>query len=171
MGIFGKKKEEKVIKKNDEKSEAVNAAKESENILEETGNQKSVFASAELRAGKPETKKGDSETKEAKSNKRKKISDGKKILAERVLVKPWVSEKTANMMSKGVYAFSVSAGASKNLVKDAVESLFGVTVKSINMVSVHGKLKNFKGKSAFRSDRKKAIVYLKDGQKIEELSI
>ncbi len=53
------------------------------------------------------------------------------------------------------------------MVKKAVEKIFDVKVKSVNIVKVSGKVKNFRGKVGCRSSYKKAVVTLEPNQTIE----
>ena len=62
---------------------------------------------------------------------------------------------------------SVANDATKPEIKAAVEALWGVTVKSVNTLVAKGKTKKWKGKPYTRSDVKKAIVRLADGQSID----
>ena len=55
----------------------------------------------------------------------------------------------------------------KTIVKKAVEKLFGVNVKKVNLITSKGKIKKFKGKKGKRNDTKKAIISLEKGQKID----
>ena len=55
----------------------------------------------------------------------------------------------------------------KNQIKGAVESLFGVNVKKVNLIISKGKVKRFKGKKGKRNDTKKAIISLDKGEKID----
>jgi large subunit ribosomal protein L23 len=63
--------------------------------------------------------------------------------------------------------FKVANDATKPEIKAAVEALWGVTVKSVNTLVAKGKTKKWKGKPYTRSDVKKAIVRLADGQSID----
>jgi large subunit ribosomal protein L23 len=57
--------------------------------------------------------------------------------------------------------------ATKPDIKQAVEGLFGVTVLAVNTIVVKGKTKRFKGRPGIRSDWKKAMVKLAEGQSID----
>jgi large subunit ribosomal protein L23 len=57
--------------------------------------------------------------------------------------------------------------ATKREVKAAVEGLFNVDVVAVNTIRVMGKLKRFRGRPGRRSDVKKAIVTLREGQRID----
>ena len=66
--------------------------------------------------------------------------------------------------------FRVAPSATKPEIKAAVEALFGVTVTSVNTIVTKGKTKRWKGKPYQRSDMKKAIVTLAEGQSIDMTS-
>lgn len=84
-----------------------------------------------------------------------------------VLIKPIYSEKSMTVVDK--YAFKVVKEADKGSIKKAVEKLLGAQVKSVNVMNVPGKTKFSKGRKGFRIGYKKAIVTLKEGQKIESI--
>ena len=93
-----------------------------------------------------------------------------KISAERMyqcILSPLVTEKATVMSEKGQYAFRVAMDASKPEIKQAVEGLFGVSVLAVNTLVMKGKAKRFKGRPGQRSDWKKAMVRLADGQSID----
>lgn len=84
-----------------------------------------------------------------------------------LLLKPIITEKTTMLMSDGKYTFKVSLHANKIEIRKAVESVFNVKVKSVATIRVLGKVKRmgkFEGK---RSDYKKAVVTLQEGETIE----
>jgi large subunit ribosomal protein L23 len=66
------------------------------------------------------------------------------------------------------YVFEVLRTASKPEIKTAVEKLFNVSVESVNTMIVKGKKKRMGKFSGYRSDWKKAIVKIQQGQKIEK---
>ena len=66
--------------------------------------------------------------------------------------------------------FQVADGASKPEIKAAIEALFGVTVTGVNTMVTKGKSKRWKGKPYQRSDFKKAVVTLAEGQSIDVTS-
>ena len=80
---------------------------------------------------------------------------------------PAITEKSTLVSDKNQVVFNVAATATKPQIKAAVEGLFGVKVKAVNTLVRKGKLKNFKGKAAQRSDVKKAFVTLAEGQKLD----
>ena len=94
--------------------------------------------------------------------------NNEKILA--VLRAPLVSEKTARIQENNQYVFEVALTATKGDVKSAVESLFNVTVESVNVMNVKGKNKTFRNRAGRRGDWRKAYVRLADGQSIDVMA-
>lgn len=86
---------------------------------------------------------------------------------EQVIVQPVITEKSSLMKSDSVYVFSVLKDSSKIDIKNAVEKLFKVNVKSVNTLKVRGKTRRLGKSSGKTSSWKKAYVKLKAGQKIE----
>ena len=84
-----------------------------------------------------------------------------------VIVAPVVTEKSTRISEHGQVVFKVRKQATKPEIKAAVEGLFGVTVTAVNTLVQKGKMKRFKGRVGFRSDVKKAIVTLAEGQAID----
>jgi len=84
-----------------------------------------------------------------------------------VIRAPHISEKSACAQEHNQYVFEVSAGADKQLVKDAVEALFSVKVESVNIINVKGKVKSFRQRAGSRNGWRKAYVRLTDGQTID----
>jgi len=86
-----------------------------------------------------------------------------------IIQAPVISEKAYAGMERGVYTFWVSPKATKTDIKSAVQKAFGVTVIGISTMNVPGKRKRVGRFIGHRADRKKAIVRLAEGQKIEAL--
>ena len=84
-----------------------------------------------------------------------------------VILSPHITEKSTMLSEQNAVVFKVAPGASKPQIKAAVEALFGVTVTGVNTMVTKGKSKRWKGKPYQRSDVKKAIVTLADGQSID----
>ena len=84
-----------------------------------------------------------------------------------VVLAPHITEKSTMMAEHNAVVFKVAKGASKPQIKAAVEALFGVTVKNVNTILTKGKTKKWKGTPYQRSDMKKAIVTLAEGQSID----
>lgn len=88
-----------------------------------------------------------------------------------VLRRPVITEKAMKVSEQGQVTFVVPMDATKPEIKKAVEGVFGVKVKAVNTLCVAGKTKLFRGKKGVRSDVKKAIVTLVDGEKIDVTGI
>lgn len=84
-----------------------------------------------------------------------------------VIIAPHVTEKATLGSEHGQVTFRVAKDASKPEIKQAVEALFDVKVKAVNTLVQKGKTKRFKGIMGKRSDFKKAIVTLEEGQTID----
>ena len=84
-----------------------------------------------------------------------------------VILSPHITEKATLLSEHNAVVFKVAGGASKPQIKAAVEALFSVNVTGVNTVTQKGKTKRWKGKPYTRSDFKKAIVTLADGQSID----
>lgn len=84
-----------------------------------------------------------------------------------VIVAPHITEKATLGSEHGQVTFRVAKDATKPEIKTAVEALFDVKVKAVNTLVQKGKTKRFKGVMGRRSDFKKAIVTLEEGQTID----
>jgi large subunit ribosomal protein L23 len=84
-----------------------------------------------------------------------------------VIVAPHITEKSTLVSEANAVVFKVANDASKPQIKAAVEALFDVKVTAVNTIVQKGKTKRWKGKPYTRSDIKKAIVTLKDGDSID----
>ncbi|OAT81196.1 50S ribosomal protein L23 [Desulfotomaculum copahuensis] len=84
-----------------------------------------------------------------------------------ILRRPVVTEKSMALQAENKYTFIVDPGANKVEIKKAVEDLFKVKVEKVHTLRVKGKLKRVRNVWGRRPDVKKAIVTLKEGNKIE----
>ncbi len=84
-----------------------------------------------------------------------------------IILKPIVSEKSYDLIKQRKYTFAVHPDAGKIEIRNAVEGIFQVTTTGVNTISVKGKPKKQGRTKGRRSDWKKAIVTLKEGDKIE----
>jgi large subunit ribosomal protein L23 len=84
-----------------------------------------------------------------------------------VILAPVVTEKSTRVSEHNQVVFKVRMEATKPEIKAAVEGIFGVKVLGVNTLIQKGKMKRFKGRVGFRSDAKKAIVTLAEGQNID----
>lgn len=83
------------------------------------------------------------------------------------ILAPVITEKATLLSEQNKVVFRVAADASKDEIAAAVETLFKVTVTKVNTLNVKGKTKRFRGITGRRSDVKKAIVTLAEGQSID----
>ena len=84
-----------------------------------------------------------------------------------VILSPVITEKATVLSEQNKVVFRVAQDASKDEVAAAVEELFKVKVTKVNTLNVKGKTKRFRGRVGRRSDVKKAIVTLAEGQSID----
>ena len=86
-----------------------------------------------------------------------------------ILKAPVVSEKAYKGFERGMYTFWVNPNATKTDVRNAVQQAFGVRVVKVNVFNVEGKLKRTGKYQGRRPSRKKAMVTLAEGQKIDAI--
>ena len=84
-----------------------------------------------------------------------------------VVLSPIITEKATNASERNQVMFKVARTATKPQIKEAVEKLFDVKVKSVNTLVRKGKKKAFRGRLGQQSDVKKAIVTLEEGHRID----
>ena len=144
MGIFNK------IKKNQDK---------------ETGKEKK---SASKKVGMKDLYKDEKPVKKSPAKTAEKKS-ATTVLgnAYKVLVKPLITEKAANLASESKYVFAVSIEANKIEIAKAIEEVFGVKPKDVNIIRTKGKKVRHGRTFGKKKDWKKAIVTLMPGQRID----
>ncbi len=84
-----------------------------------------------------------------------------------VLLAPVISEKSYGLLDENKYTFLVRTDANKTQIKIAVEQVFGVTVTGVNTLNRQGKARRTRTGSGKRPDTKRAVVSVKDGQRID----
>ena len=84
-----------------------------------------------------------------------------------VVLAPHITEKSTMLSDHNAVVFKVAGTATKPEIKAAVEALFNVSVTKVNTILTKGKTKKWKGTPYRRSDSKKAIVTLAEGQSID----
>ncbi len=128
-------------------------------------------------------KKEIEKAKEAKKVEKKPVKKQEKVSVAKVETKtkrpvefsyeavkqPHISEKSSYLAEKNQYVFEISPNYNKNEVKKAVEGLYGVDVLSVNMIKIPAKKRRLGKTEGFRKQYKKAVVKIKEGQKIEIL--
>ena len=83
------------------------------------------------------------------------------------ILRPIVTEKSTMLAENNQIGFVVPLSATKTEIKAAVEMLYKVEVEAVNTSILKGKTKRFRGFMGRRSDQKKAIVTLADGQSVD----
>ncbi len=88
-------------------------------------------------------------------------------VAYKILVEPWITEEATRIAELNKYIFKVASSADKKQIKKAVEEVYGVAVFSVNVINVPAKKRMRGMKIGRKSGYKKAIVTVKEGDKIE----
>ena len=94
-----------------------------------------------------------------------------KTAAYDTILRPIITEKATMANERGQVTFAVAITATKPQIKAAVEMLFNVNVTAVNTIVQKGKAKTFKGRPGRRSDMKKAMVTLAEGQNIDLMGV
>jgi len=87
------------------------------------------------------------------------------------ILRPIITEKATQASENGQVTFAVPLTATKPEIKAAVEMRFDVNVTAVNTILLKGKSKMFKGRPGRRSDMKKAMVTLAEGQNIDLMGV
>lgn len=87
--------------------------------------------------------------------------------ARDVILAPVVSEKSYGLIDNNAYTFQVHPDANKTEIRQAVEKIWDVRVISVNTINRKGKTKRFRFTEGRRADTKRAIVKLREGDKID----
>ena len=83
------------------------------------------------------------------------------------ILSPIITEKATYLSEQNKVVFQVAKDATKAEIADAIQELFKVQVVKVNTLVVKGKTKRWRGRLGRRSDVKKAIVTLAEGQSID----
>lgn len=84
-----------------------------------------------------------------------------------ILLNPIITEKSTELQEKGKYCFKVNRRANKKEIMQAVKDIFDVEPVACNIMNIRGKKKRERYKLGYTSAWKKAVVTLKEGEKIE----
>lgn len=87
-------------------------------------------------------------------------------LANRLILKPLITEKAAVAQSLNKYSFIVKSDATKNEIKKAIKEIYEVEPKTVNVINIEGKARRFGRSRGRRSGYKKALVTLPAGKSI-----
>ena len=85
----------------------------------------------------------------------------------KIIRKPIVTEKATKLSEFNKVVFEVASKSNKSEIRGAVEKLFSVKVKAVNIINIKGKVKRFKGILGKRNDVKKAVITLEEGNTID----
>ncbi|KRM78769.1 hypothetical protein FC84_GL000247 [Lapidilactobacillus dextrinicus DSM 20335] len=77
-----------------------------------------------------------------------------------IIIRPIVTEQSMSIMDQKKYTFEVDVHANKVAVRQAIEKIFGVKVKEVNILNVRGKKKRYGRYEGYTKKRRKAIVTL-----------
>jgi large subunit ribosomal protein L23 len=105
-------------------------------------------------------------TTKTKKNKKEVVEDTKKVKSHPLIKNPRITEKSAISAEKGVYTFNVEKNANKNEIKKAIKHIYGVTPARVSITQIADKTVTRRGIVSTKSGGKKAVVYLKKGDKI-----
>ncbi len=84
-----------------------------------------------------------------------------------IILNPIVTEKSTSHQEEGKYCFRVNKKANKKEIMQAVKAIFGVEPVSCSIMNVKGKRKRERYVYGYTSSWKKAVITLKEGEKIE----
>lgn len=85
-----------------------------------------------------------------------------------IIRRPVITEKTSDFMAENKYVFEVDKRSNKTEIKLAIENIFGVKVKKVNVVTMPAKPKSYGRYNGYKSAWKKAIVTLSEDSKTIE---
>jgi len=86
---------------------------------------------------------------------------------EKILISPHITEKVTDLAKKNQYVFRICPKANKVEIKKAVENFYGVDVLDVRIIKIPPKQRRLGRISGWKKGYKKAIVKIKEGQKIE----
>lgn len=85
----------------------------------------------------------------------------------RLIVRPLITEKSTRAReTMGKYTFEVAEEATKRAIQQAVERMFEVKIRKVNLIRHHGKMRRVRTRPGWTKDTKRAVVTVEPGQKI-----
>lgn len=84
-----------------------------------------------------------------------------------IIKNPRITEKASNVVEQNVYTFDIGAGANKTEIKKAIFELYKVKPVRVNIMAVPKKKVMLRGRPSVKGGGRKALVFLKEGDKIE----
>ena len=92
---------------------------------------------------------------------------GRSDLAAKVLLSPHLSEQSNALAEKNIYTFRVSPSANKIMIKKAIWQMYGFKPLKVRIINTKPKKRRMRQIIGFKPGFKKALVYLKENEKIE----
>ena len=89
--------------------------------------------------------------------------------ARDIIKRPVITERSSDLMAEKKYTFDVDVRANKTQVKDAIQEIFGVKVRNVNIMNYKGKFKRMGKFGGYTNKRRKAIITLTQDSKDIEL--
>lgn len=126
-----------------------------------------AFSPKALARAKPLAEKRPAFVKPAAGKEKKEIKTQQSLLAAEFLLRPHITEQSNFLAQKNIYTFRVSSRANKTIIKKAVEEMYGFKPIKVRVISVPSKKRIVRRKTGTKPGFKKALVYLKKGDKIE----
>jgi large subunit ribosomal protein L23 len=108
-----------------------------------------------------------SRSSEDKKDSKKEAVFSASNFAATIIVRPHITEKSSVAGESGIYTFVVDNRANKVMVRNAVKEAFGVVPEKVTVQNMPGKSRRVRGRVGTRPGFKKAVVFLKKGDKIE----
>lgn len=84
-----------------------------------------------------------------------------------IILEPWITEKSHTQMAANKYIFRVHLGADKKKIRNAVQAMYNIKVIDVNIINIPPKKRVYGRHTGVKAGYKKAIVTLKEGDKIE----
>lgn len=143
-----------------------------EKPVEKEKKPKSVGAEKLRRSDKVVRRRSESRPQSASGKKPKKEVKAGKILkkeeniAHRILIEPFITEKSTNLGQFNKYVFKVDQKATKRQIKEAVQDYYGVQVLGVNTIKIHPKKRVHGRTIGYKKGYKKAVVTLRSGDTI-----
>ena len=170
MSLFGKKKTESssAAAAGGKKTAPAAKAKKEEKVQSvepkvELAKKETVKKTTAPKSAMKDLYQGQTAAEEAKKSEKSASKSGD---AYRILVKPLITEKAANLGTENKYVFEVSENANKIQITSAVNEVYGIEPVSVNIISVKGKKVRYGRHFGQRKDTRKAIVTLPKGKTI-----
>lgn len=179
MGLFTWKKKSSSVKAGEDRnkkrvdaksakvSDDKKVVKDEKKEPEKKQSMKELYGEGKTKAIKTVSGKKDATTSQSDSGQ---AAQGKKAKqygnAYRVLVKPLVTEKAANLGALNKYVFAVAPRANKIEIAKAINEVYGIKPESINIIKVKGKNVRQGRRTGKRKDWKKAVITLPQGKSI-----